>query len=144
MIKKSAKPHERILYVILKGVVLSYPFRIIFKHFSLCKIRNPKKDKTLPVIEMEGVPIWGQIFTIGPGHKIINGQSQHQIKKNDREYQKTTYSYIHWSNRVWKKSPFLKGDWKRIQQTFWLHFDCKKIKPVMLKSGSKTMIMFGW
>ena len=43
----------KIFYVILKGVVHCVsPFRIIFKHFSFCKIRNPKNDKMLPVIKM--------------------------------------------------------------------------------------------
>ena len=34
-----------------------------------------------PVIEMEGVHIWGHTLAICLGHYIIHGQSQHQIKR---------------------------------------------------------------
>ena len=38
--------------------------------------------------------------------------------KNDRPYQRTSHKNIHWPNGVWKNSPCLRVDWKRIQQTF--------------------------
>ena len=40
MIKKLPRPHEKILYVILKGRHSVPPFRIIFKHFSFCKLSH--------------------------------------------------------------------------------------------------------
>ena len=50
------------------------------------------------VIEMKGVPCHWPSPT---------------LNKNDRRlYQRTPYSYIHWSDRVWKDIPCFRADWK--------------------------------
>ena len=118
-----------------RGSAVRHPFRIILKQFPFCKIHNPKNDKRLLVIEMEGVPKWGHILAIGLGYNIINGQGQHQIKERITGYIKKPHTAIFIGQTRCGKTHLVL---ELVEKEYSKHFDYIIIICPRLRENNKT------